>query len=261
MATPTDELTRDAIFEGRLLLDQPRRGYRFAVDAALLVWFARGEKPARTCVDLGAGCGVVGLGLLAAGAARELVAIEVQPRLADVCASNAALNGLDDRTTVIAADMLEPHDRLPPAAYDLVVANPPFWPVDKGRLPELEERRIACHEVALTLAGWTGRAAELLHPRRGRLCAVFSARRADELLAALDRAGLSATRMTTVYPRADEPAELVLVEARPGGPGRLEVGPPLVLRGADGGDTAAGGAILRGEFSETLRARGDRRTA
>ena len=85
MTTKTDEQTLDAIFEGRVLLSQPRRGYRFAVDSLLLAWFACGDRQARSCLDLGAGCGVVGLGLLAARAVRELVAVEIQPRLAELC--------------------------------------------------------------------------------------------------------------------------------------------------------------------------------
>ncbi|MBW2277767.1 MAG: methyltransferase [Deltaproteobacteria bacterium] len=261
MTTPHDELSLDAIFEGRLLLRQPRKGYRFAVDAALLVWFAHTERSARTCLDLGAGCGIVGLGLLATGAARELVAVEIQPRLAELCSLNATLNELADRTEVITTDALATDDRLPAAGFDLVVANPPFWPTDKGQLPEDEERKIACHEVTLTLAGWTTRAAELMTPRRGRLCVVFPARRIDELLLALDLAGLSATKMVMVHPHADESAELVLLEARPGSPGRIAVLPTLVLRGPENEDTTAATEIISGNYSAQLRARGDRRTA
>lgn len=260
MTTP-DELTLDALFEGRLLLRQPRKGYRFAVDAALLVWFAHGDRPARFCLDLGAGCGVVGLGLLAAGAAGQVVATEIQPRLASLCRANAELNGLGDRLEVVQGDALDDSDLLPPSGFDLVVTNPPFWPPHTGHLPDDEERRIACHEVALTLDGWTARAASLLVPGSGRLCAVFPARRTDELLTAISRVGLSASRLELVHPRTDEPAELVLLEARPGPPGRLTVLPPLVLRGPDGRDTDRAAEVLNGRFSPELRARGDRRRA
>jgi tRNA1Val (adenine37-N6)-methyltransferase len=260
MTTPSDEHTLDALFDGRLLLRQSRRGYRFAVDAALLVWFARSERIARACLDLGAGCGVVGLGLLAAGAARELVAVEIQDRLADHCEHNAELNGLADRAVVIREDALAANPRLSPGAFDLVVVNPPFWPRDHGQLPDDDERRIAGHEIALDLAAWTARAGELLAPRRGRLCAVFPARRADELLVAVRDAGLAATRMAVVYSRIDAPAELVLLEARSRAPGALVVLPPIVLREPGGDDTPLAAEILSGRFSDQLRARGDRRT-
>jgi tRNA1(Val) A37 N6-methylase TrmN6 len=261
MATKTDDLTRDAIFEGRVLLNQPRRGYRFAVDSPLLVWFAHLGRQARTSLDLGAGCGVVGLGLLAAGAARELVAVEIQQRLAEICALNGEINELSSEIRVVRADALVENVALVPASFDLIAVNPPFWPADSGQQPEDRERRIANHEVALTLEGWTARAAELISPRKGRLCAVFPARRTDELLAAICRVGLSATRLLMVQPHADDPAELVLLEARPGTQGKLIVPPPLVLRGPDGEDTPQAAAILSGRFSDRLRARGDRRTA
>jgi tRNA1Val (adenine37-N6)-methyltransferase len=258
-ATRTVQISLDAIFEGRVLLHQHRRGYRFAADAPLLTWFACGRRRARAAVDIGAGCGVVGLGLLAAGAADRVVAIEIQPRLAELCLKNARANGLEDAFEVVVADALEADDRLPDAGFDLVVANPPFWPADKGRLPQNKERRIACHEVALTLDGWVTRARQLLAPRRGRLCVVFPARRADELIAALETAGLSATRLLPVHPRAADPAELILVEARAGRPGRLVLQPQLVLKNESGEDTADAARILNGRFSRQLRARRDRR--
>jgi tRNA1Val (adenine37-N6)-methyltransferase len=102
----TDE-TVDSVFDGRLVIRQPRAGYRFSVDAPLLVWFSctRGAAPARIAADLGAGCGIVALGLLAAGQARRAVAVEVQDRLASLCAGNAAANGLSSRLEVVHGDM------------------------------------------------------------------------------------------------------------------------------------------------------------
>ena len=55
----------------------------------------RVSTPAAHCVDLGAGCGVVGLGILAAGGARRLTSVEVQEGLASFCMFNARNNNLD----------------------------------------------------------------------------------------------------------------------------------------------------------------------
>ena len=54
------EITRDAVYEGRLTILQPRNGYRFSIDAYLLIWFASRGRTAELSADFGAGCGVVG---------------------------------------------------------------------------------------------------------------------------------------------------------------------------------------------------------
>jgi len=251
--------TSDAIYEGRLVVRQSLRGYRFSVDAYLLIWFACQGRTAALCADLGAGSGVVGLGLLAAGVARRVVAFEAQPELARLAEENASCNGLSDRYQLLALDVEELPRRFPSGAFDLIVANPPFWPVSKGRLPGNLERRIACHEVLGGIDRWTAAASAALDQRRGRLCMVYPARRLDSLILALGDAGLSATRLRLVHPISDGPAELVLLEARRGKPGRLEVEPPVVLKESDGAETPLASAIVRGSFSDRIRALPDRR--
>ena len=255
--------TLDAAFGGRLLLRQPRTGYRFNADAPLLVWFCctRDATPARRAADLGAGCGVVALGLLAAGRARRAVAVEVQERLAELCAENAAANGLAARIDVVRADMRTAGDALERGRFDLVAVNPPYWRGGGGHLPIDAERRAACHELLIDLDGWVGVAAGLLSPRRGRLCAVFPARRLTELTEALARHSLGGAALRFVHPRPDADAELVLVEARPGRSRPVAIEPPLVLRGADNADTEAALGIYGGRFSSELAALPDRRPA
>jgi tRNA1Val (adenine37-N6)-methyltransferase len=261
MANPSDtrSFTRDALYEGRLTLHQPRRGYRFSVDAPLLTWFAYGGKPAANAADLGAGCGVIGLGLLASGGARAVTAVELQPELASLCSRNAAVNGLEDVCRVVEANLLEEHPDLRPGAYDLVVSNPPFWKTGSGRLPENPQRKLACCEVLGSLGDWIGAASRLVSRPRGRVALVFPARRLDDLLSAFEASGLAATRLRMVHPKPDACADLVLAEARAGSPGRVSVEPPLTLRDARDQDTEETASILSGRFSEPLRALRDRR--
>jgi tRNA1Val (adenine37-N6)-methyltransferase len=72
MGAAKDE-PRDSILGGGLTVIQPRRGYRFSVEAILLARFVRPRAGARI-LELGAGCGVVALiiaALLAAASVRE----------------------------------------------------------------------------------------------------------------------------------------------------------------------------------------------
>jgi tRNA1Val (adenine37-N6)-methyltransferase len=254
-----EDFTRDALYEGRLMIMQPRKGYRFSIGAYLLTWFACQGRFADRSADFGAGCGVVGLGLLAAGLTRDVTAVEVQPELAALAIKNAELNDLQSSYRVISSDVRGVTAELEHGAFDLIVTNPPFWPVAHGRLPSDEERQVACHEIKGGIDEWLGSAAGLLNQRRGRLCIVFPARRLDDLLVGLHRERLSATRLCFVHAMAAKQAELVLVEGRFGNTGRLVVDPPITLKEEGGADTSKVADIVSGKFSQKLVDRPDRR--
>jgi tRNA1Val (adenine37-N6)-methyltransferase len=254
-----EDFTHDALYQGRLMIMQPRKGYRFSIDAYLLTWFACQGRFAALSADFGAGCGVVGLGLLAAGLSDRVIAVEIQPDLSTLAAKNAELNDLQSRYQILSSDVQTAQKELDHGAFDLIVANPPFWPVSHGRLPSDEERRVACHEIMGGIDDWIGSAAYLLNQRRGRLCIVFPARRLDDILVGFHRARLSGTRLCFVHAMASKQAELVLVEARFGDTGRLVVEPSITLKEEGGADTPEVEAIVGGNFSQKLMDRPDRR--
>src|SRR5690606_37355562 len=122
--------TCDSLWGGRLVFEQPARGagYRFNLDPVLLA----GVAPHANCVvDLGCGCGVAGLLMLAWGKARRGVGVEVQSHLAQLARSNGEREGVVDRWRVVEGDLrscgaLEEQP-------DLVIFNPPYVPVEESR--------------------------------------------------------------------------------------------------------------------------------
>ncbi len=238
------ETTLDSLYHGALVLEQPRTGYRFSVDAPLLTAFAA-ERPARRAADFGAGCGVVGLGCLWLGAVKELTLVELQPGLARLARANVERNGFGPRCQVREADLRTLRPAAGEPELDLVVSNPPYHPLGRGKTPRDEMRAIARTERELPIAELC-RAAKRFLKRNGRLCLVYPARRVDELLAVFANEGFEAGRLRFVQPRPDEAAELMLIEARQGRGGRTLVLPPWVLHDGDGKDTPFLSAILSG---------------
>jgi tRNA1(Val) A37 N6-methylase TrmN6 len=224
------ELTRDSILRGRLTLWQPRAGYRFSVDPLLLVDFVR--PPYGRVIDFCAGSGVVGLGLLSRDAAARATLVELQDRLAALARRNADDNAMGARVVVHHGDLrVALADG--GAAFDVAVANPPYRSLDEGPASPDREVALAQHELEVTLADVTAAMRRTLVPG-GRAALVYPAARVAALLAALEGAGLRPLRARFVHPRADEPANRVLVEAHKGARGPLVVEAPLVLRDADG---------------------------
>jgi tRNA1Val (adenine37-N6)-methyltransferase len=207
---------------------QPRDGYRFSIDPLLLVDFVR--PPFGRIVDYCAGCGVVGLGILTRDASARARLVELQPRLATLARRNADDNGLGERVEVQTLDLRGPHDA---THFNLAVANPPYRTLDEGPASPDAEVAIAQHEVEVTLAQVAHAMRRSLFPA-GRAALVYPASRVSHLLSTLESTGLRPVRARFVHPRADEPANRVLVEAEKGARSPLVVEPPLVIRDAAG---------------------------
>ncbi len=235
------EETLDSILGGALRLYQPRRGYRFSVEAVLLARFAA-ARPAARVLELGAGCGVVALIYAALARPREVVALEIQPALAALIARNAALNDLGI-VRAVCADLRSRRALDAAGGFDLVLANPPFRARLSGRESPLAGRRLARGETAARLEDFAAAAAR--HARHGgRAAFVFAAARSAELISALRARRLEPKRIRFVHPYAAASASTVLVEARKGGGVEVEVEPPLVMYDAPGVYSDAARALL-----------------
>jgi tRNA1Val (adenine37-N6)-methyltransferase len=160
---------------------------------------------------------------------REIVAVEIQPVLAEMVARNAAANSLESVHAVCADLRHRKIAGVEPASFDLVVANPPYRAMAAGRENPDHGRRIARGESTATLADFV--AAARRYARRGGCVAfVFAARRSAEL--------------RFVHPQIAMPATVMLIEARAGGGIEVAIEPPLTLYERPGIYTAEARALL-----------------
>jgi tRNA1Val (adenine37-N6)-methyltransferase len=219
--------TIDTILSGALTVVQPRDGYRFSIDSILLGRFVKVRKRDRV-LELGAGCGVISIMIAALWHPREVVAIEIQPEMAVLAERNAALNQLDSIRVVNADLRARRIGQLAPASFDVVVANPPYRALHRGRTSPNPGRRIARDESSATLAEFVT-AAKRYASNGAKVAFVFDASRSTELLRWLSTNSLEPKRIRFVHPRADAPASTILVEARKGGGLETIVEPPLFL--------------------------------
>jgi len=240
-ANPSDE-TRDTILDGSITLIQPRRGYRFSIEAVLLGRFARASARDRV-LELGAGCGVVSIMMAALYRPREIVAIEIQPALAEMIARNGAINGLESVHAVNGDLRQRKIAGVERASFDLVVANPPYRATATGRENPDRSRRLARGESAATLADFVAAASRYAR-RGGRVAFVFTARRSAELISAMRSKQLEPKRIRFVHPTIVMPASVMLIEARAGGGVEVAIEPPLTLYERPGIYTAEARALL-----------------
>ena len=204
----THEVTRDTLWQGRLVFWQPARGkgYRFNLDPVLLADFV---SPGEQCLDLGCGVLVVGMLLLASHKVSYVTGVEVQPSLAALAEQNVVENAMDQKAKVLLGDCR--HLSLP--LVDRVVFNPPYFPSQTGRAAPQEGRDAARHERYGTLADFVGCAVKHLKPE-GCLAAIVPSGRTQELFRLLFSAGFDRARRRWVVPRQGEAPGHALIEAR-----------------------------------------------
>lgn len=223
-------------------LTQPEGSFRFSSDALLLACFPS-LSGVRLALDLGAGCGVIGLALLCRSPGMHVTGVDCLPEVIKAASRNARLLGFGESYTALHADLASPRFHAgqggaspAPGSYDLAIANPPYRQRHRGRLPQSAARLTALFETASTQEDFCRAAARALKPG-GRFFLAYPATREEELRLTLARHGLRPTRVLPLAPKRSRPPELLLLESAKepwtDGPGCIRE-EPLTLHEADG---------------------------
>ena len=225
----------EEVLFGRIRMTIPDAQFRVSTDSMVLADFCR-DAGGRG-LDLGCGCGTVGLLLLGSGATGSVCGIEIQPEAAQQAEENARRNGLADRFSVVCGDLRQAHAQIPAGSFDFAVSNPPYYPPGSGRLRKEDSLSLARSELCCPLDALCAAAARALR-WGGRFCAVYRPERLCDLVCALRESGLEPKRLRMVEAEPGRAPSLLLIEAVRGGRPGLAAEPPLRLRDEAGEPTA-----------------------
>ncbi len=232
---PAPDETLENLQLGGLRILQKKQGFRYGMDSVLLADFARVGAEDRFA-DFGTGTGILPLLLMGRGKGKTCEALECQAEYAEMASRSMELNGLRDRVRVHCADVREAEALLGRCSVDHVVCNPPYGMPGRVLHNPSEPADTARQQDDDGLLPWF-RAAHRVLRGKGRLSLVFPAPRMLEIMDLLQEARLTPKRFRLVYPRADRPANLALIEAVKDGRPMLHPEPPLIVYGADGSMT------------------------
>lgn len=96
----------------------------------LLAYLDKLDLSGKRLLDLGAGSGIISL--LAALNGAKVTATDINPEAVRNLTENARLNNLE--VTVLESDLFK---NIPPACYDYIVINPPYYPEDPSNFAEM----------------------------------------------------------------------------------------------------------------------------
>ena len=204
-------------------------GFPLSTDSMVLADFVRLPKNARI-LDLGSGCGTLGLLLCAKHAGCTVTGIELDEKAHAAAAENIRRNGLDSRLFSLCADLRTmPYE---PGSFHVCVSNPPYFSGGAAHSRDPLARREDCCTPRDLFA-----AASKALRFGGDFFLVHKPERLAELCFEATSAGLEPKRLRLVRHRPGAPVSLILLSCRKGGkPGLILE--ELTLYHADGTPTA-----------------------
>jgi len=235
MPSMTDSVSVE-LEHGFRMLDDP--AFPLRADAVQLAHYLADVLPSGTRLcDLGCGAGAIALLTCAARTDISVSGVELRPNAAGLARQNAVLNGISERFTVVSGNVCEMRGLFPSASFSAVCANPPYRPVNAGRLPQNPETALACTELSASVSDFA-RAAAYLLPHGGDFFCVYPPDRLAFLLSAVQSAGLEPKTLLFLHSDAVHPACMVILQAKRGAKPGLSVLPPRFLNAPCASDSA-----------------------
>ena len=190
--------------------------FPLSTDSVALSGFVRLPKNA-TVLDLGSGCGTLGLMLCAGHPDCHVMGIELTESAHEAALQNALNNRISHRLTSICADLKTISDFIKPGSFSCCVSNPPYFTGGpQSQTVPLARREDACSmEDLMQAADWALKYG-------GDLFIVHRPERLGELFTRAGAHKLEPKRLCLLRHKAGGPVTLVLVQCRKGGkPGLL----------------------------------------
>ncbi len=203
-----------------MLLYQIDGGYCYNSDSILLYGFITSLVPKGRMLDVGVGCGIVGL-LVARDCDVALEGVEKQTPYAQIARRNGEINRIE--YSVHEGDFAEFNDA---KGFDWIVSNPPFYHEGSAR-SENQMLHQARYNIHLPIEIFARKISKLLKPK-GQTAICYDARQFVSLCSAFEDAGLRVVNVQFVHSKLDRTSTLVMIHAKKNSKSMTNILPPLI---------------------------------
>ena len=200
----------ETLFNG-FTLEIPPGGFPLSTDSMVLAHFIKLPRSAKI-LDLGSGCGTLGVLLCARDPACTVTGFELTEHAHRAAERNIRANGLQSRMESICADLRQIPEALPQGSFSLCVSNPPYF----SGGPLSHRTPLARREDGCTLAELLKSAAWALK-YGGDLYLVHRPQRLGEIIAQAAPFRLEAKRLGLLRHAEGQRPSLILLQLRKGG--------------------------------------------
>lgn len=194
-----------------ITLSIPEGAFPLSTDSILLSDFVKLPRNARV-LDLGSGCGTLGLLLCARDDTCHITGLELSSSDHRGAEENIQRNSLGNRMTSICTDLRAIPEDLSPGSFHICISNPPYF---TGGAPS-RSTPMARQDDNCSIEDLFS-AAEKMLKFGGDFALVHKPERLAELCACAVRHKLEPKRLRLIRHRQDAPVSLVLLSCRKGG--------------------------------------------
>jgi len=215
-----------------LTLQLCQGAFPLSTDSMVLSYFAKLPRQARV-LDLGSGCGTLGLLLCGKDPSCHITGLEIDPAAHSQALENISRNSLDSRMESICADLRSVSGMFSPGCFDVCISNPPYFSGGPAsQTHALARREDNCSAAELFAAvGWVLKYG-------GDFLLVHRPERLAELIALGADHKLEAKRLCLIRHKPEAPVNLILLQFRKGGKPGLNW-EEIILHNHDGSPTPA----------------------
>lgn len=193
-----------------LKLDIPPEAFPLSTDSMALAEFVRLPRNAKV-LDIGSGCGTLGLLLCAGNDRCKVIGIELQRGSHEAALENIHRNNLEERLRSIHGNANALRELLPAGSFDVCVSNPPYYaggPASNFHACARREDTLDAHSL-IQNAAWALKTG-------GDLFLVHKPEKLAHLIALGAQEKLEAKRLRLVRHRQNGPVSLILLQFRKG---------------------------------------------
>ncbi len=235
----TTEFTEDSLFDGDIVLNQYKNGYRFSVDSVLVAQFMKPKKGFKI-LDIGCGSGVIGCICLYRWLEElkiEITGIELQKDLHQLACKNIIDNMFEQSFKLINCDIRNVSGKLDVEAFDMVICNPPFFKPGSGRTNQNNQAHIARHQVNGDIDSFLKGAVKLLK-NKGDAVFIYPASEIADFIVKAKNCRLEPKKIQPVfnYPEGKNEARLMLIKCQKNGGVGVKFARPFYIYQKQNGD-------------------------
>ena len=191
-------------------LELSQGAFPLSTDSVALAHFVQLPKKA-SVLDLGSGCGTLGLMLCAKDPSCSVTGVEIDEKAHEMALHNARSNECSHRLSSICADVAQIPAMIKAGSFSCCVSNPPYF----SGGPQSKTHPLARQEAGCTLetifraAGWSLQWG-------GDFFLVHRPERLAQICACAAQNQMEAKRLLLLRHRSDGPVSLILVQCRKG---------------------------------------------
>ncbi len=209
-----------------LKIIQARSGYCFTSDSVLLANFAKVKK-SDFVLEFCSGCGVISILVNQKCSPKNILGVEINPKLCDMSARSLIANNIKN-IEFVCDDIKNINKYIKSKKADAIVCNPPYFVLNKNEIVA-EKYKNTKYEGSITLPEIFDCAKKSLK-YGGKMFLCYTPTRIQELLAEAQKNNFVCKKLQFVYPKNKQKlSTLVLVELVKNGNKNVEVLEPKMV--------------------------------